>query len=93
MDEVERAQIRLILEHLTADVASRSAGRQQAMYADHASKGLLRSGNTVKASLQIVEDLAREYVIKAVDQVATIAQDTDAFALILASLTARFRTH
>lgn len=90
MDQLERAQIRLLLEHLTGEAFRDSAENQKAMHADHAAKGLLRSGNTVRQALKIAEAAARELLTKAVDQVATVSQNTDAFAMIVASVTAAF---
>lgn len=68
-----------------------SAERQKGMHADHSARGLLRSGATVKESIRLTEEQASAFVIKAVNEVANVAQDMDAFAQIVATLTARFR--
>ncbi|MCP5379305.1 MAG: hypothetical protein H6915_01235 [Novosphingobium sp.] len=92
MDTAERDQIRLILEH-EADEALRSSGkRQKALHAEHSAKGLLRSGATVKRAVSIVEDEAGAFVQRAIDKVAPVAQDIDAFTLITARLASNFRS-
>lgn len=91
MDTSERAQIRLILEHLNSEFIARAEEMQKAMHADHSAKRTLRSGNTVKAALRLCEDQLRDYIAKAVDSVAAVAQDTDAFAMISASLAGLLR--
>ena len=60
------------------------------MHAQHSAKGLLRSGATVKAAIQIAEVQTNAFVDKLIDEVAAVAQDIDAFNMILAELTARF---
>ena len=64
---------------------------QKAMHAEHSAKGLLQSGNTVRRSVEIIEDHAAKFVEEAVDQTAAVAQDMDAFNVITASLNALFR--
>lgn len=87
VDKVERAQIRLVLEHLASECRSKAAEQQAAMHAEHSARGILRSGATVKAALRIVEDLASAFVKDVVAAVADVAQDTDAFAMVLADVT------
>jgi len=64
---------------------------QKAMHAEHSAKGLLRSGNTVRRAVGIVEEHAGKFVEQAVDQTSAVAQDLDAFNVIASSLTAMFR--
>ncbi len=61
------------------------------MHARHSAKGLLRSGATVKAAIQIAEEQSDAFVDKLIDGVTAVAQDLDAFNLIVSELTARFR--
>jgi hypothetical protein len=86
MDEHERTQVRLILEHITAEVIRVGSDKQKIMHGDHSAKGLLRSGSTVREALRIAEEQASIFVNSAVDKVTVIAQDRDAFAIIRASL-------
>lgn len=91
MDHLERAQIRLLLEHLGSEYDRTCSDAQKAMHAEHSAKGLLRSGATVKAAIRIAEDQSDTFVDKQIDAVTAVAQDIDAFNLIVAELTARFR--
>lgn len=91
MDALERNQVRLILEHESSEHSRLSTEQIRQMYSDHAAKGYLRSGETVKRALAIVEEQASVFVAKAVDEVAAVAQDADAFAMLSSNLTALFR--
>ncbi|HVK80687.1 MAG TPA: hypothetical protein VM915_08735 [Verrucomicrobiae bacterium] len=91
MDELERAQIRLLLEHLGSEYHRESGEAHKAMHAQHAAKGCLQSGATVKAAIRICEEQSNLFIDKAVDGVAAVAQDTDAFAMIVTTLSAQFR--
>ena len=64
---------------------------QKAMHAEHSAKRQLRSGDTVRRAVHIVEEHASKFVEQAVDQASAVAQDIDAFSVISASLTALFR--
>ncbi len=81
----------MILEHLSSESLRITEEKQKSMHADHAAKGLLRSGATIKNAVRIIEEEASAFVEKAIDDVAAVAQDTDAFALISSSATAVFR--
>ena len=61
------------------------------MHAEHSANGTLRSGATVKRAVSIIEDHAFTYVEQAVDKVAEVAKDVEAFTLIVSSFTALFR--
>lgn len=61
------------------------------MHAEHSAKGLLRSGATVKATIRIAENQTDAFVDKLIDGVTAVAQDIDAFNLIVSEMTARFR--
>lgn len=88
VDTLERNQVRLILEHLTSETLRKSDNAQKAMCAELSARGLLRSGATVKRAVNISEEHALRFVEQAVDQTSAVAQDIDAFTLIVASLTA-----
>lgn len=91
MDKLERAQIRLLLEHLGIEVRQKLQEQNKAMHADHAARGILKSGSTIKASLRIAEELATALVQKSFDAAAGVAQDIDAFNMVLTDVTIFFR--
>jgi hypothetical protein len=91
VDTLERNQVRLILEHLGSETQRKTSDAQKAMHAEHSAKKMLQSGNTVRRAVEIIEDHATEYVEQAVDQTSAVAQDIDAFNVIVACLTALFR--
>lgn len=91
MDKLERAQIRLLLEHLGSEYRAQADERQKAMHADHAARGTLQSGATVKSALRIAEDLATDYVKTIVATVADVSQDSDAFSMTLTDVTIMLR--
>ena len=91
VDALERSQIRLILEHNSSQMCSKSQERHKAMHADRAAARALGSGDIIRRALKLVEADAREFITTSVDQVANVAQDSDAFALIVGSVTALFR--
>ena len=82
MDSAARTQIRLILEN--ADDLARTAlrSRIEAIYADHSARGLLRSGVTVKVCVRAMEENANGLITRNIDQVSSVAKDTEAFAMI-----------
>jgi hypothetical protein len=86
VDPQARAQIRLILEH--ADSAARRGFEQRlkSIYADHAAKGLLQSGATVKVALRAMESFASELITSIVDQVSPVSKDVETFAMIHESI-------
>lgn len=91
MDTPERNQVRLILEHLSSETLRKTSDAQKAMHAEHSATGQLQSGNTVRRAVDIVEEHAAKFVEQAVDQTSAVAQDMDAFTVIVSSLTALFR--
>lgn len=91
MDKRERNQVRLILEHLSSETLRATENAQKAMHAEHSANGTLRSGATVKRAVSIIEDHAISFVEQAVDKVAEVAKDVEAFTLIVSSFTALFR--
>lgn len=91
MDTLERNQVRLILEHLSSETLRATENAQKVMCAEHSAKGTLRSGATVKRAVSIIEDHAFTYVDQAIEQVAEVAKDVEAFTLIVSSFNALFR--
>lgn len=91
MDKLERAQIRLLLDHLGIEVRQKLQEQNKAMHADHSARGILRSGSTIKAALRIAEELATAFVQRSFDAAAGVAQDIDAFNMVLTDVTIFFR--
>lgn len=91
MDAVEREQVSLILEQEGEKALHATAKLQQELISYHAGKGVLQSGATIKRTVANIEPEASAFVLRAVNRVAPVAQDIDAFALILARLTVNFR--
>lgn len=91
MDSVEREQIRLLLDHHGAKCREKTALRNRAMHADHSAKGTLQSGATVRAALRIAEEMATAYVTDIVAAVSNVAQDIEAFNMIVTNVTIMLR--
>jgi len=83
----ERAQIRLILEHNLDLNQNEFRKRVKALQISNASKGLLRSGATIKAAIRVMEELATAFVKDCTDHVIAVSRDPDAFKLIQETLT------
>ena len=62
------------------------------MHAEHAAKGQLQSSATVRRAIQITEEFSYKYLDDAIEAVAEIAKDVEAFNLLAAKITASFRT-
>jgi hypothetical protein len=86
MESQQRAQVRLILEHNLELMQIEFEKRLRALQASNASKGLLRSGGTVKAAIRTMEDLGTALVKQCTDEVIAIERDPDAFSLIQGTL-------
>lgn len=56
--------------------------RVQAIYASHSARGHLKSGSTVRAALRSAEEISEKLLTNAIDQVAPVAKDVEAFAMI-----------
>ncbi|WP_294122547.1 hypothetical protein [Sphingomonas sp.] len=82
METLARNQIRLILDDLTLNSVKAFGDRVAAIYNSHAAKGLLKSGATVRIALSALEDISDKMLSTAIDQVAPIAKDVEAFAMI-----------
>jgi hypothetical protein len=82
VDTNTRAQIRTTLVHFD-DISRRTFDEQlKAIYADHAAKGLLKSGATVKRALRTMEEFAGLLITDSVDRVAAVSKEPEAFAMI-----------
>ena len=82
VETASRNQIRLILDDLRTGKEDAFREKVAAIYTRHAASGRLRSGSTVTAALQAAKDLAANVIATAVDQVAPVAKDVEAFAMI-----------
>ncbi len=91
MDTNAREQIRLILEHLTEKGKNSFNERIDGMFADHSASGQLRSGNTILASLKIMEESGEALLNKSLDDVAAITKDVEAFAMLQTNLESHVR--
>lgn len=91
MDAEERKQVELILDHEGEAATRATTTRLKAMHAEFSAKGTFRSGATIKRTVQIIEEEANSFIRCAINRVAPVAQDMDAFALISARLSANFR--
>lgn len=91
VESTERSQVRLILEHERLAVQRSCQEKLKALYAEHSAAGRLQSGATAKAGMRIIEELGEVFVKKSVDQVAPIAMDIDAFAMIVEETGSLFR--
>jgi hypothetical protein len=70
--------VELALQDAVRDYKQALNGLLQAMYADHASKGRLQSGATVRAAIRIMDDLACDAVQSTAATVRDISRDADA---------------
>lgn len=52
------------------------------MFAEHAARGTLRSGSTVKVALRAMDEVGAEFIQECVNQVALVEKDADAFVAI-----------
>lgn len=79
MDTNERQQIRLILED-ALDNSHRSieAGTKE-LYAQASASGTLRSGNTLKKKIHLLEREGEKFISGTLDKISTVAMDTEAF--------------
>lgn len=57
------------------------------MFADHAAKGLLKSGSTVKAALRIVEQTATEFLDTLLPKIAGVSREEQSFEMVVTELT------
>jgi hypothetical protein len=82
METAARDQVRLILDDLTSNSAKAFSDRVAAIYSDHAAKGRLQSGATVRVALRAAEDISGDLLSRVIDQISPIAKDVEAFAMI-----------
>lgn len=81
MDGPERAQIRLVADG--ADDLARKAvlDGKRALYADHAARGLLQSGATIRVAVRLFEGEAGKLIANLTDVALEISKEAEAFAL------------
>jgi hypothetical protein len=82
VDQPARQHIRLILEDASDRLKGAVSGKIEALRRTHAARGMLQSGNTVVASVAIIEECASQYISEAVDRVSAVAKDMEAFAML-----------
>ena len=89
MDGPARAQIRLLADD--ADDLARKAivDGKKTLFADHAGRGVLQSGATIRVAVRLFEAEAGNLIAKLTDAVAGVSKEPEAFALIAECL-ARF---
>lgn len=90
MNERELDQIQLRLEHLGDELAQDLTAAHKELYANHAARGLLQSGATVKLAFKINKEHADRFLSDAVSQVGEVVKDAAAFDLLTAHLDANF---
>jgi hypothetical protein len=86
MDSTARAQVRLILDDLVIRTKKATETRIKRIYAKKNAAGMLRSGSTIKSVVIAVEEIAAGFVTACIDQVAPVAKDTEAFAMVQESI-------
>ncbi len=91
VDKLERAQINLLFEHLGSEYHNRSQEQQKAMHGEHAARGTLQSGATVRSALRLAEDIATDFVKTVIPAVSDVSQDTEAFGMIAMHVTLLLR--
>lgn len=82
VDQPARQQIRLILDDASDRLNSAVAGKIEALRRTHAALGMLQSGNTIVASVGIIDECTAQYIANTVDKVSAVAKDMEAFAMI-----------
>src|SRR4051794_3285707 len=71
--------VELVLQDAVREYEQALNGRLQAMYTNHASKGRLHSGATVRAAIRLMDDAACDAVQSTAATVRDISRDADAF--------------
>ncbi len=87
MNSSQEAQIRLILEHQSVNLGRIAGKHLTDMIAKSAQQKTLRSGHTIKAVIALLDDIARQYIAEAVEKVAAVVQDIEAFDKIVGHFT------
>ncbi|MDH7639491.1 hypothetical protein [Sphingomonas oryzagri] len=82
MDQNARAQVRLIIDHLSDLSRASFDQRLKAIYASHAARHLLQSGSTVKVAISAMEEISGKLIDGMIDKVSAVAQNVEAFAMI-----------
>jgi len=82
MRERDRAKLRLLLEAENDMGEDTFAEKLRAIYVSSSGRGGFQSGNTIGLAIDMFDSLAKNFITRCVDQAATIARDTEAFALV-----------
>jgi len=82
MDQPSREQVRLILDDSVIRARKAVDTRIRKIYAKYNAKGLLKSGATIKAVVGAAEEIGSDFIKRCVDDVAPVAKDSEAFAMI-----------
>lgn len=91
MNQPSREQVRLILDDSVIRAKKAVDTRIKAIYAKYNAKGLLKSGATIKGVVGAVEEIGSEFIKHCVDDVAPVAKDFEAFAMITEAVEAFLR--
>lgn len=82
MQPERRAQIRLLLDHLTDDHRRRCDEQLQANFTKAAATDGLQNGATIKVAMRTMEEVGRDLITNWVDQVSAVSKAPAAFAMI-----------
>lgn len=82
-----RKQVRLILELRREEAEKRIADAVKALQADHAAKGCLRSGTTIKGHCDIITIEGQNFIKNTLDEISDVSMSTEAFLLFSETLT------
>lgn len=93
MNDRERAQIALILQRATKFACTTVDALIKAMYADHASKGRLQSGATIKVAVDAMNDVLSTLIPEMAHRVGEVVRDKAAFGEMHVALQHVFATY
>lgn len=82
MDERQKLQIGLIVAHQSRQLRAIVITRMDTLKSDHAARGILQSGMTIKAAAQIVSDAVERLYGELLAEVEGICRDLEAFDLV-----------
>jgi hypothetical protein len=82
MDDRERKQIQLLLEQIDELARNEARDRIRQIYSGRSKTKTLMSSMTVQDAISTFEELGRKYVDQTIEDVAAVAKDVGAFAVI-----------
>lgn len=82
MNDSEREQIRLIATHETSQASRAVKKKLEAVVADHAAKGRLHSGATIKVSVEAMQSIGEPYLDSIAAKIKAVTHGTESFALL-----------